>query len=122
MYFAALPYEVVVDGLGNADETNGAPVLVSPSAELVDRVHGVVAANVEHGAHARRLELGEGVLIERGVLVGLGQLEAATAQKACGRATQQLHVHGVAERAVEVQDAAGEIPLDSVAHAQHVRP
>ena len=110
-------HEVVVDGLGYADEADRAAYLAAVGAQLGDGVHGVVAADVEHGVDPVGVQARKDVLVERGV-GEVGQLEAAASQPACRRLPQQRQALLVRKRGPQVDGPAGEKPLDAVAHAR----
>ena len=109
--------EVVVDGLGDADEADVASHLLAVARELRDGVHGVIAADVEHGGDARRVDALERACKEPRVGLGLRQLEAAAAEPAGGGVAQERERVVVRDRLVKVHRAPVEEALDPVAHA-----
>ena len=112
-------HEVVVDGLGHADEANGGVDASAVRAQLGDGVHGVVAADVEDGVEAAVGKGGECFLVELVGALGVEgrELEAAAAEPARRRAAEQLEGVSVRERLVERDRAAVEESLDAEAHA-----
>ena len=59
-------FEVVVDGFWHADNTNGAFYLGKVARQLVCGVHGIVAADVQHGVYLVFLELRINLLVDWG--------------------------------------------------------
>ena len=108
-------YQVVVHGFRNADEALARRVLGRPFGQRVHGVHGVVAADVEHGFDVVRVHhVGEAA--EIGLVVAL-QLVAARAQRRRGRLPQQLQV--VLGKVGEVVQLVGQHALDAVDATQH---
>ena len=109
-------HQVVVDGLGHADEADLAVDGLAVGAQLGDRVHRVVAADVEHRADVvlpeQLKQLHKRLLVNDGV----GQLVAAAAQEAGRRALEQLNVHLVAQHGIQIDELALEHALDAVLH------
>ena len=112
-------HEVVVDGLGHADEANGGVDARAVRAQLGDGVHGVVAADVEDSVVAAVGEGGKGLPVELVGALGVEgrELEAAAAEPARRRATEQLEVARIRKGLVERDRASVEEPLDAEAHA-----
>ena len=56
--------KVVVDGFGDADDGNVIVVLGKVRRELIDGVHGIVAANVKNAVDTKRDQAAFDVLVE----------------------------------------------------------
>ena len=112
--------QVVVDGFGHADEADLAADGLAVGGQLGDRVHRVVAADVEHCADIVLLEQLK-QLDERGFVdIRLGQFVAAAAQKAGRRALEQLNIHLVGQHFIQVDELALQHTGDAVLHAVDV--
>ena len=109
-------HQVIVNGLGHADKADLAVDGLAVGAQLGDRVHRVVAADVKHRADVvlpeQLKQLHKRLLVNGGV----GQLVAAAAQKAGRRALEQLNVHLVAQHGVQIDELALKHALDAVLH------
>ena len=84
--------EVVVDGLGYADDSDLRALADKIGRELNDCVHGIVAADIEEGLDAVLLEAAEDLFVYLGVLLPRGELVAAGAQDCGGCLAQELHI------------------------------
>ena len=109
-------HQVVVDGLGYADEADLAVYGLAVGTQFGDRVHRVITANVEHRADVVLLEqlkqLQKRLLVHRGV----GQLVAAASQEAGRRTLEQLNIHLIAQDRVQVNELALQHALNAVLH------
>ena len=110
-------HQVVVDGLGHTHEADAALHTVAIVGQLADGVHGVVAANVEEVADVQLLQNGEQLLVDRLVVVPVGQLVTAAAQEAGRRALEQLDVEVVGQVLRQVYNVFLQQTGDTVAHA-----
>ena len=72
--------QVVVDGLGYADDPHLRASADKEGGELDDGVHGVVTANVEKGLYPVLFKASEYFFVDLGVVLLRGELVAAGAQ------------------------------------------
>ena len=109
--------QVVVDGLGHADDAALIAGLLHVLGDLVAGVHGVVAAVIEKVANVVFFEDLQDTLIISIVLVGVGQLVAAGAQLRRGGIFQQIQLGGIL--LTHVIEAVLQHTLDAVGSSQH---
>ena len=110
-------HQVVVDRLGHADEADVAADLLGIVAQLADRVHAVVAADIEEVSDIHAVEDREQVFIDLGMLEIAGQLVAAASQIGGRAALEQLDLKRGAQRRTQIDHTALEQALDAVQHA-----
>ena len=110
-------HQVVVDGLRHAHEADVAADALGVIAQLADRVHAVVAADVEEVADIQLFEDGEQLFIHVRVRQAVRQLITAAPQIRGRRALEQLDFKGRAERRGQIGHAIIEQPRHAVEHA-----
>ena len=109
--------EVIVNGLGHADDAARIAHGLHVLGDFVACVHGVVAAVVEEIAHIILAENFENTAVVGVILAGISQLVAAGAQRGGRGVPQQLQLPGILLPHIVqpvLQDA-----LDSVGRPQH---
>ena len=94
--------QVVVDGLGHADEPHRTAHPVTVAGQLGDGVHGVVAADVEHRADVVLVKQGEQLDKRGGIGIRVRQFEPAAAQIAGRGALEQFNAHAVVQQNVQL--------------------
>ena len=110
-------HQVVVDGLGHAHKADVALDALAVLGQLADGVHGVVAADVEEVADVQLFQNGEQLFVDGFVLVPVGQLVAAAAQKAGRRALEQLDVQIVRQHGGKIHHPLLQQTGNAIAHA-----
>ena len=73
--------EVVVDGFGDADDGNVVVVLGKVRRELIDGVHGIVAANVENAVDSKGGQVVFNVLVDGRFFGDFWKFVATASQK-----------------------------------------
>jgi len=115
-------HEVVVDGLGHTHEADGRADRVTVERELVNSVHRIVAADVEHRSNTQLTKDVHELPIGRLVLLHVGKLVATGAEPARGSHLEELGVKRTRKVVREANGATLEKALNTVAHADDVEP
>ena len=108
--------QVVVDGLGAADELLLRAGQQGIVKQLADGVHGIVAADVDEHFDVQLIQQFENALIDRLVLMDFGQLVAAGAQEGGRGAFEQFQVQFILDMLGQVHILLIHEALDAVAH------
>ena len=74
--------EVVVDGFGDADDGNVVVALGKVRRELIDCVHGIIAANVENAVDSKGGQAAFNVLVDGRFFGDFQKFVATASQKA----------------------------------------
>ena len=110
--------EVVVNGLGDADDPDADLLLPEIRGKLLHGVHGVIAADVEESADLPLLQRIRDLPVDGIVLVPVRQLIAAGTEYRGGRLPEQLHVVIGEDQCFQVDEMILDQTLDAVDRAE----
>ena len=105
--------QVVVNGLGNADDLDVQLLLPKIGGELLHGVHGIVSADVEKRTDLAALQAVHDLLVHGIVLLPVRQFIPAGAQHRGGRLPEQFHIFVSENHGLEVD----EVVVDDSLHA-----
>ena len=112
--------KIVVDRLGHADKAHRAAHALAVRAQLADRVHRIVAADIENRADVLFGQQRENFFKRRRVFVGIRELHPAGSEIRGRRSLEQGKLL-FAEDRQQIDDAAFQQPLHAVAHSVYLR-
>ena len=111
--------QIVINGLGNTDDLYVQADLLKIGGQLLDGIHGVIAADVEKRPDFAAFQHCGNLFIVAAVLVIIRQLIAAGAEDGRRGLAQQFHVFVGADHGFQINEVILDNALDTVHRAKN---